>query len=50
MMKQEIYPGVWGRDPGEDDTFAYCVEYFEVLKRFIAAAARDGLGIIVFLT
>ncbi len=50
MMKLDIYPTIWDRDAQEDDTLAYCLEYFDVLKDFIADAARHELGLVVYLS
>src|SRR5581483_8450775 len=30
MMSLDIYPTIWDRDPAEDDTFGYLVEYYNV--------------------
>jgi hypothetical protein len=49
MMRAEIYPEIWDRDPADDDTLGYLVEYFELLKPFIADAARRGLGMFVYI-
>jgi hypothetical protein len=49
MMRLEIYPGIWDRDPEDDDSFGYCVEYLDVLKTFVADAAERGVGVIVTL-
>jgi hypothetical protein len=50
MMKLEIYPEIWDRDPAEDDTFAYCAEYFGTLKEFVAGAAQRRLGLVFYLS
>lgn len=47
MMALDIYPAIWDRDPAEEDTFAYCAEYFSKLKSFLAEAERQGLGMII---
>jgi len=49
MTKLEIYPDIWQRDPAEDDTFGYCVEYFRVLKGFFEQAADRNLGLVIYL-
>ena len=28
MMKADIYPAIWDRDPAEDDTLGYLCDYF----------------------
>ncbi|MEW6710245.1 MAG: YfbM family protein [Candidatus Riflebacteria bacterium] len=49
MMKKEIYPTIWDRDPENDDTFDYLLEYFRELKKFIRLAVAKGLGLVVTL-
>jgi hypothetical protein len=49
MMKLGIYPEIWDRDPAEDDTLAYLVEYFEMLKPFLARGAASGLGVLIYV-
>ncbi|MDM7921537.1 MAG: YfbM family protein [Pyrinomonadaceae bacterium] len=50
MIRLEIYPAIWDREPDDDDTFSYCAEYFDVLKSFVVRAADRNAGIIVYLT
>lgn len=50
MMKLDIYPAIWDRDPAKDDTFGYCAEHFEALKGFVAEAARRKVGMVLVLT
>ncbi len=49
MMKAEIYPQIWDRDPATDDTLGYLLEYFELLKTFVLDTAEAGAGLIVYL-
>ena len=48
MMRLEIYPEVWDRDPEEEDNFGYCLDYFNALKSFVAQAAERNMGIVTF--
>lgn len=50
MSRLEIYPDIWGRDPAEDDTLGYLLEYVGKLREFLAAAAAQDLGLLVTLT
>jgi hypothetical protein len=50
MMKLEIYPSIWDRDPADDDTFGYCAEYFDSLKTFIDETVRRNMGLVVYLS
>ena len=50
MMRLNIYPTIWDRDPVKDDTFGYCLEYFQILQAYIAKAAERRLGIVVSLS
>lgn len=49
MMKLDIYPTIWDRDPKEDDTLGYLVEYFHILRSFVERAVERGKGLIVYL-
>ena len=49
MMKLEIYPTIWDRDPDDDDTLGYCIEYFDELKKAISSAVNNGLGMVLYL-
>lgn len=48
MMNLEIYPEIWDRDPDEDDTLDDCIEFYEDLRKFLAKAANDSLGIALY--
>lgn len=50
MTQLDIYPGIWDRDPAEDDSFGYCMEYFGELRTFVTRAAERGAGLIISLT
>ena len=47
MMAKEIYPEIWDRDPAEDDTLEYCLEMFEVLKKYFSSMSEQRLGTII---
>ena len=47
MMALDIYPAIWDREPAEEDTFAYCAEYFGELKFLLAEAEQQRLGLII---
>lgn len=50
MTQLDIYPGIWDRDPAEDDSFGYCMEYFGALRAFVMRAAERGAGLVISLT
>lgn len=50
MMRLEIYPTIWDRPRDEDDTLAYLLEYYDSLREFVAGAASQGEGLIVYIT
>ena len=50
MMELGIYPDIWDRDPAEDDTLAYCLEYFKTLRDFVDAAASKNQGLLIYLS
>lgn len=50
MMKAEIYPEIWDRDPADDDTLGYLMEHVGTLRAFLRDASDERLGAIVYLT
>ena len=50
MMALDIYPGIWDRDPDEDDVCGYLLEYWATLRRVVGGAARRGHGLLITLT
>jgi Domain of unknown function (DUF1877) len=50
MMKLEIYPEIWDRDPADDPVLEYCTEYFESLKNFLGRTSERGLGMLVYIS
>jgi hypothetical protein len=50
MRKEQIYPDIWDRDPREDDTLGYLLEYFDILKSFVRQTTGAGKGMLVYLT
>ena len=49
MMSLEIYPNIWDRAPEDDDTLGYCIEYLSDLRRFLADAANNSMGIMLYI-
>lgn len=50
MIAADVYPGIWERaQTGEEDVLGYLAGHFVQLKQFIAAAHRDGMGMITYL-
>ena len=49
MQKLDIYPSIWDRDPNQDDTLGYCLEFYEELKRFLKTASENNLGVVLYL-
>jgi hypothetical protein len=49
MLAANIYPEIWDRDPADDDTAGYLVEYYGLLRDFIRRAADRRLGLLVWL-
>lgn len=50
MTQENIYPSIiWNRDPKEDDTLGYLVEYFGQLKSFVRNARDKEDGFLVFM-
>jgi hypothetical protein len=50
MTELDIYPSIWDRDPADDDTLGYVIEYFEMLKPFLREGAERELGLIVYMS
>jgi hypothetical protein len=50
MMRAEIYPEIWDRDPADDDTLGYLMEYVGVLRDMLASATSRGHGLMVVLS
>lgn len=47
MMRDDVYPNIWDRDPEEDDALGYLIEYFDRLKAFCARTSASGRGLVV---
>jgi hypothetical protein len=50
MMSLQIYPTIWDRPRDEDDTLEYVLGYYDALRDFIEGAAKEGEGLIAFVT
>ena len=50
MMAKKIYPEIWDRDPEDDDTLGYLIAYAGTLRETVAAAVKNGHGLIVLLS
>ena len=50
MMRLEIYPEIWDRDPAEDDTLGYLMEHLGLLRRAVATVVERGHGLLVTIT
>jgi hypothetical protein len=49
MMAQGVYPEIWDRDPADDDTLGYLLEYFGDLRAFVRRRAERGDGMLIYL-
>jgi hypothetical protein len=50
MMRLEIYPEIWDRDPAEDDTLGYLMAYVGQLRAILASVVARGHGLLVTIT
>ena len=50
MTRLDIYPAIWSRPHEEDDTLEYLLASYETLAAFVAGAAREGEGLIVYVS
>jgi hypothetical protein len=49
MTRLQIYPEMWDRDPDEDDSLGYLIEYYTDLRDFVRRTAERGHGLLVYL-
>jgi len=47
MLKQDIYPEIWNRNPADDDALGYLMEYAADLRKFLRTVAGHHLGLLV---
>jgi len=50
MKTMNIYPDIWDRDPAEDDSLGYCLDYFKVLRNFVDETAFRKQALLIYLT
>lgn len=50
MMRKEIYPEIWDRDPADDDTLGYLMQFVPELRAFLGTAVADGSGFAIWLS
>ena len=50
MMRLEIYPEIWDRDPADDDTLGYLMAYAGQLRAALASVVERGHGLLVTIT
>ncbi len=50
MMRLEIYPEIWDRDPEEDDTLGYLMAYVGQLRAILASVVARGHGLLMTIT
>lgn len=50
MSQAGIYPDIWDRDPTEDDTLGYLLEYFKTLLLFLNKSAKAEQGLVVWMS
>ncbi|WNG44321.1 DUF1877 family protein [Archangium minus] len=49
LQEEDIYPGFWEEPPPDLDPEEELFSYFAELKKFTAAVAKRGLGLLVFI-
>ena len=49
MLELNIYPRLW-KEERQEEAFEYLWEYFQILRDFVAEAARRRSGMIVYVT
>jgi hypothetical protein len=49
MVEHDIYPGVWDRDPEEEELVEYVVDGYREIRGRFAEAAASGQGFVICL-
>jgi Domain of unknown function (DUF1877) len=49
MTRLQIYPEIWDRDPDDDDSLGYLIEYYTDLRDFVRRTAERGHGLLIYL-
>lgn len=47
---EEVYPTIWDRDPADDDALGWLMEFMPDLRKFVADAGAEGLGVVATLS
>jgi len=47
MMRLEIYPETWDRDPAEENTLGYLMDYVAQLRSALATVVARGHGLLI---
>ena len=50
MMRAEIYPEIWDRDPTDDDTLGYLMDNVAILREAMTTVTSRGHGLLVVLS
>ena len=50
MMRLEIYPEIWDRDPANEDPLGYLLEMVGVLRGALGRVVGHGHGLLVTLS
>jgi hypothetical protein len=50
MMRVEIYPEIWDRDPAADDTLGYLMQYVGQLRSTLEDVVQRGHGLLVTIS
>ena len=50
MTDQSVYPSIWDRDPKDDDALGYVLEYYALLREFLAATVAGGQGVLIWIS
>jgi hypothetical protein len=50
MMRLEIYPEIWDRDPAEDDTLGYLMDCLQQLRETLPSLVARGFGMLVTIS
>jgi hypothetical protein len=50
MMRLEVYPEIWDRDPDEDDTLGHLMESVSLLRQALDDVVARGYSLLVTIT
>ena len=50
LSEASIYPDVWDREEEADENRQFLTSYYAALRRYVEALARDGAGMLIYIS